>query len=155
DASSTYQDSPEYRPSNLLDGNPRTLWIARPPDPLEETTAALPGQDPERGAGATHRAPAIAQVTDAAPSVTLTWPESREVDQLKLGFASAFSTPSQVVIRDQAGEERRSAVEDDGTVHFDPLEATSLTLSFPDVNWHTSLAADGSEVRVPLALADV
>lgn len=154
-SSSTYQDYPDYRPANVLDGNGRTLWIARPPEPAQQTTAGFPGQDTQKGNGATRRTAPMEQLTDPAPSITLAWAEPREISELKLGLAPAFSSPTGVLVENQRGETRAATVGKDGNVRFDPIEATKIEINFAQIAWRTTTAADGSSVKAPLALTDI
>lgn len=163
-ASSVFADEPGNLPGNLLDGDPLSVWIARPLPSAAVTALAPAGApiDATVAAGAPDAATvpvaARAEPVDPDPSVRLAWPDARPVGEVVLTPVPGGRLPDRVRLTGSDGAVRDADVGADGRVLFPAMRTTSLTLRFPTVADAGAKGEGGTfglaELRVP-AIADL
>jgi arabinofuranan 3-O-arabinosyltransferase len=132
-AESTFGNGPRFAPRHLVDRDPTTVW--RPNEKLGERATSAP--------------------------VTLAWDGPRTVDRLRFDLGDGFARPDLVVVAG-SGQLRLVAPAPDGTVAFEPLTGSELTIvlvyrgltddELKDGDIITAVGLDGLEVP---ALSDL
>ena len=151
-SSSTFQNLPNFRAPNVLDGNTLTAWAPQPPGPGLNATDLRGTNTLTRGA-ASEISPRP-QTIDTDPSLTLTWSSPRTLDRLGLLFSRGFSTAGTVRLSSPQGV-RDVAVAPDGALsRFPALRTSTVTVTFREVD-RAMLRTSLGQVALPVALTAI
>ena len=148
-ASSSWLDLPALRPENLFDGNPDTVWMARPaaaPRLANDRSTERPVSGPETSP--------LPSTLDPAPTLTLSWPEARSLDSVEVVANDRIGSPPRTIhIASKDGDRTVSLRNSRGT--FAALRTTRIEISFPELEQRTVPSAFGDRrpVDVPVGFS--
>ena len=150
--SSTFQNLPNFRAPNVLDGSTLTAWAPQPPGPGVNNSDLRGTNTLSRGSS--QEVAPRPQNVDTDPSLTLTWSAPRTLDRLGLQFSQGFSTAGVVHLSSPQGT-RDVAVAPNGALkNFAALRTNTVTLTFRDVR-RAVLRTSLGKVALPVALTGV
>jgi arabinofuranan 3-O-arabinosyltransferase len=156
--SSNWNDLPQYRAANLVDGSIRTSWVAAPMRPQSARAPGVPGL---RGFGASSArrsliSPAPIE-TDAHPVIGLRWEGDRVLSRLRVVPAGSFAARPLRIRLDTRGSSRNLRVPQSGVVRFPPLRTDQVLVSFPRVarRYTTTGFSDDPRERLPVGLREL
>ncbi len=124
-ASSTFGDLPSVRPQNLIDNSPGTSWIA----------------------------------ADRNPVITMQWPKPHFLSSLRVVFSNSelAARPREIRIVSPVGSRllNLDVTKPSDLLHFAPIFADRVTVSFPKVSSHWIVDGLGRTVQAPVGLAEL
>ena len=148
-ASSSWLDLPSLRPENLFDGNPDTVWMARPakaPRLANDRSTERPVSGPETSP--------LPSTLDLTPTLTLNWPEARSLESVAIVANDRIGSPPKTIhIASKDGDRTVSLRDGRGT--FAALRTTRIEISFPELDQRTVASAFGDRrpVDVPVGFS--
>jgi arabinofuranan 3-O-arabinosyltransferase len=165
-ASSTFNGLPEFRSSNLLDGDTTTIWAAALPSPLPNPLGLWEGSKAYSRQGTPPPVfEGIQDRLDTSPSLVLNFGRPVELNEVEIITTTAGTAAAPAKIRLVGKNDVREAeVAPDGWVRFEPFITDTLRLEFVSVKRRisidgmtgiqTPLPVGFSELHIP-ALSDV
>ncbi len=157
-ASSVFQGLPDFRPSNLLDGDTSTIWAAALSTPLPNPLGLWEGSKAYSGARTTP--PIIEGIQNgppAPPSLVLSFDYPVTLDELRILTSTAAPAAQPAVVRLVGEKEVREVeVSGDGWLRFDPIKTRVLRMEFTSVKQRISVdGMTGISTPLPVGFADI
>ncbi|MBV9713837.1 MAG: DUF3367 domain-containing protein [Solirubrobacterales bacterium] len=155
-ASSSWDQLPNFRPGNAVDGSTQTAWVAAPWSALPSASPSAPGVAGPAEVNQGQRVSPVPAAADPHPSLSLRWSGARTLASVRVAPAGGLAAPPTLLrISSRQGSRTVPVAPNGGLARFQPLRTDRITVTFPAVAVRYTNTQSGTRVRLPVGVAEL